>query len=89
MLVRLCVEVDLPLRKSLYEPGETPLYAYFMTSGIASVVAMMERRGDGRGGADWAGRGGGELSPAGAGEGVDQLLYPAGGDGAADTVLRI
>ncbi len=44
-LVRLCVEVDLPLRKSLYEPGDTPPYAYFMTSGIASVVAMMEDGG--------------------------------------------
>jgi CRP-like cAMP-binding protein len=44
-LVRLCVEVDLPLRKPLYEPGDTPLYAYFMTSGIASVVAMMEDGG--------------------------------------------
>jgi CRP-like cAMP-binding protein len=36
------VEVDLPLRKSLYEPGIVPMYAYFMTSGIASVVAVME-----------------------------------------------
>ncbi len=44
-LVRLCVEVDLPLRKMLYEPGATPQYAYFMTSGIASVVAMMENGG--------------------------------------------
>lgn len=44
-LLRLCVEVDLPLRKSLYEPGIVPQYAYFMTSGIASVVAMMENGG--------------------------------------------
>jgi len=44
-LVRLCVEVDLPLRKSLYEPGVAPTYAYFITSGIASVVAMMENGG--------------------------------------------
>ena len=44
-LLRLCVEVDLPLRKPLYEPGDTPQYAYFMTSGIASVVAMMEDGG--------------------------------------------
>jgi CRP-like cAMP-binding protein len=43
--VRLCVEVDLPLRKSLYEPGIVPMYAYFMTSGIASVVALMENGG--------------------------------------------
>jgi len=45
LLVRLCAEVDLPLRKSLYEPGILPQYAYFMTSGIASVVAMMENGG--------------------------------------------
>jgi CRP-like cAMP-binding protein len=45
LLVRLCAEVDLPLRKSLYEPGIVPPYAYFMTSGIASVVAMMENGG--------------------------------------------
>jgi len=44
-LVRLCAEVDLPLRKSLYEPGVIPAYAYFITSGIASVVAMMENGG--------------------------------------------
>jgi CRP-like cAMP-binding protein len=44
-LLRLCVEVDLPLRKPLYEPGDTPQYAYFMTSGIASVVAIMEDGG--------------------------------------------
>lgn len=44
-LVRLCAEVDLPLRKVLYEPGIVPQYAYFMTSGIASVVAMMENGG--------------------------------------------
>ena len=44
-LLRLCVEVDLPLRKVLYEPGIVPPYAYFMTSGIASVVAMMENGG--------------------------------------------
>jgi CRP-like cAMP-binding protein len=41
-LLAHCVEVDLPLRKSLYEPGDIPKYAYFMTSGIASVVTAME-----------------------------------------------
>ena len=41
-ILRRCVEVDLPLRKPLYEAGETPKYAYFITSGIASVVASME-----------------------------------------------
>jgi CRP-like cAMP-binding protein len=34
--------VDLPLKKPLYEAGETPKYAYFMTSGIASVVTCMQ-----------------------------------------------
>ncbi len=43
--MRSCVEVDLPLRKVLYEPGVVPAYAYFMTSGIASVVAVMENGG--------------------------------------------
>ena len=33
-----CVEVDLPIKKVLYEPEGTPRYAYFLTSGIASVV---------------------------------------------------
>ena len=37
-----CVEVDLPLRKSLYEAENVPDHAYFMTSGIASVVTSME-----------------------------------------------
>ena len=41
-LLSRCVEVDLPLKKSLYEAGQTPKYAYFMTSGIASVVTCME-----------------------------------------------
>jgi CRP-like cAMP-binding protein len=40
-LLSRCVEVDLPLRKSLYEAENTPNYAYFMTSGIASVVTAM------------------------------------------------
>lgn len=32
-------EVLLPIRLSLYKPERTPQYAYFMTSGVASVVA--------------------------------------------------
>ena len=40
-LTRLCTPVSLPLRTSLYEPDETPTYAYFLTSGIASVVTTM------------------------------------------------
>ena len=33
--------VPLPLRTSLYEAEETPAYAYFLTSGIASVVTTV------------------------------------------------
>jgi CRP-like cAMP-binding protein len=33
--------VSLPLRAMLYEPDETPKYAHFMTSGIASIVSSM------------------------------------------------
>lgn len=44
-LLKRCVEVDLPLRKSLYEAETTPNYAYFITSGIASVVTAMQDGG--------------------------------------------
>lgn len=44
-LLNRCVEVDLPLRKSLYEAETTPNYAYFITSGIASVVTAMQDGG--------------------------------------------
>lgn len=37
--------VALPVGTVLYEAGETPQYAYFITSGIASVVAEMEDGG--------------------------------------------
>jgi CRP-like cAMP-binding protein len=33
--------VSLPLRTVLYEPDETPKFAHFMTSGIASIVSSM------------------------------------------------
>jgi CRP-like cAMP-binding protein len=33
--------VNVPIRTSLYEPGEPPKYAHFLTSGIASVVTTM------------------------------------------------
>ena len=33
--------VMLPIRTVLYQPGEPPQYAHFMTSGIASVVSYM------------------------------------------------
>ncbi len=35
-------EVALPTRTKLYNAGESPRYAHFMTSGIASVVSTME-----------------------------------------------
>ena len=35
-------EVALPTRTKLYNSGEVPRYAYFLTSGIASVVSTME-----------------------------------------------
>jgi CRP-like cAMP-binding protein len=34
--------VDLPVGTVLYSPGQTPAFAHFMTSGIASVVTLME-----------------------------------------------
>lgn len=38
--------VALPLKTVMYEAGKIPRYAYFLTSGIASVVALMHG-GDG------------------------------------------
>jgi CRP-like cAMP-binding protein len=35
-------EIVLPRRTVLYHPDETPQYGYFLTSGIASIVAIME-----------------------------------------------
>jgi CRP-like cAMP-binding protein len=34
--------VSLPIRTPIFEPGKLPQYAYFLTSGIASVVTDME-----------------------------------------------
>jgi CRP-like cAMP-binding protein len=39
LLLANCVEVALPLRTPLYQSEELPPYAYFMTSGFASIVA--------------------------------------------------
>lgn len=41
LLLSRCVEVDLSLKKVLYEAESKPHYAYFLTSGIASVVTVM------------------------------------------------
>ena len=40
LLMRL-KPISLPLRTVLYEPDETPKYAHFMTSGLASIVSSM------------------------------------------------
>jgi len=41
-VMALCTPVALPVRMSLYQPGQTLPYAYFLTSGIASVVTSTE-----------------------------------------------
>ncbi len=43
-LLKQLRRVNLPIRASLYEPGDPPKFAHFLTSGIASVVTTM---GDG------------------------------------------
>ena len=40
-LLSRCVPVDLPLHTTLYETEQTPGHAYFLTSGLASVVTPM------------------------------------------------
>jgi CRP-like cAMP-binding protein len=41
-LVSRSAAVPLPMRTALYEPDRQPRYGYFMTSGVASVVAQVE-----------------------------------------------
>jgi len=41
-LLARCTDVPLPIKTLLYEANETPAYAYFMTSGMASVVASTQ-----------------------------------------------
>ena len=41
-LLAHCAAVPLPIKTSLYEANETPAYAYFVTSGMASVVASTQ-----------------------------------------------
>jgi CRP-like cAMP-binding protein len=45
LLLAQSTAVELPLRSSLYEAEQTPKFAYFMTSGIASVVTTMAEGG--------------------------------------------
>jgi CRP-like cAMP-binding protein len=42
LLLPHCTAIDLPLKTSLYRAEHTPPYAYFMTSGMASIVTAME-----------------------------------------------
>jgi CRP-like cAMP-binding protein len=44
-LLTRCTAVHLPTKTSLYEADETPTHAYFMTSGMASIVTTMEDGG--------------------------------------------
>ena len=36
-----CTAVGLPVRTPLYEPNRAPMHAFFLTSGIASIVTSM------------------------------------------------
>jgi CRP-like cAMP-binding protein len=40
-LVKQMTRVNLPIGTSLYEPGDPPKFAHFLTSGVASVVTTM------------------------------------------------
>jgi CRP-like cAMP-binding protein len=40
-LLKQVTRVNVPIRTSLYEPGDAPKFAHFLTSGIASVVSTM------------------------------------------------
>jgi CRP-like cAMP-binding protein len=45
LLISRSNAIELPLRTMLCRPEEPPRYAYFMTSGVASVVTVMEDGG--------------------------------------------
>ncbi len=40
-MLEQCLPIPLPLRTQLYKPEQVPQYAYFMTSGLASIVTLM------------------------------------------------
>ena len=42
LLISRSVNVSLPIKTPLFNPDETPSHAYFMTSGMTSVVTSME-----------------------------------------------
>ena len=43
-MLKQLTKVNVPVRTSLYEPGDVPKFAHFLTSGIASVVTTMANR---------------------------------------------
>jgi CRP-like cAMP-binding protein len=45
VVIELCRPVDLPLKTLLHEQGEMPAYAYFLCSGVASMVVSMAEGG--------------------------------------------
>lgn len=45
LLLSRCTPVPLPVRTVLYESGQLPKYAFFLTSGIASVVTDLSDGG--------------------------------------------
>jgi hypothetical protein len=40
--------VKLPIKTNLYEPDSTPSYAYFLNSGLASIITPMAASSTGR-----------------------------------------
>ncbi len=44
-VVELCRPIELPLRSLLHEQGEMPTHAYFICSGVASLVVSMAEGG--------------------------------------------
>jgi CRP-like cAMP-binding protein len=45
LLLSRSTPVDLPIRTSLFEAEQVPSYAFFMTSGMASIVASIDDGG--------------------------------------------
>src|SRR5579871_7047198 len=45
LLLSRSTPVDLPIRTSLFEAEQVPSYVFFMTSGMASIVASMDDGG--------------------------------------------
>jgi hypothetical protein len=80
LLASHSVAVSLPLQTVLYEANIAPRFAYFLRSGIASVVASMTRRRNRRSRDDRARGRCGSHSSARKLFRPDQLLYSIGGN---------